>query len=106
MFGLWVALLFYLLWLFESSDQKNAHHQQQLLRFRRRMGDSIFPWPWAFTRIMVYFLVFLTYFHAFLWGGFKEELIEQLWKVADTVSSLHIQITFLVWSRLPTILQW
>ena len=109
MVGPWLALFFYLLWIYESfiktSYQKNAQHQQQLLRFRRRMGYSIFPWPWAFTRTVVYFLVFFTYFQAVLWVLFEDELLELFWESADRWSSSHFQVTFMIWSRLPTILQ-
>ena len=109
MVGRWLALFFYLLWIYESfietSYQKNTQHQQQLLRFRRRMGYSIFPWPWAFTRTVVYFLVFFTYFQAILWVLFEDELIELFWESTDRWSSLHFQVTFMIWSRLPTILQ-
>ena len=105
----WLAVFFYLLWLYETwklGENIPATPEGQLLRLKRRLGYSIFPWSRACTKIIVYLLMFFTYSQAIVWLVIGDELIQQFWETIGMLSQGLFQISFMVWSCLPAILQW
>ena len=98
-------------------DQKKEPTQEDHLnKLRKRLGYSRLPWPWAVTRIWVYFLIFLTYAHAIVWVRRPTQLPGLVWLGAEYYEEsiqmlmplyrMQFQLSLIIWSRLPTILQW
>ena len=114
MFHRWVGLCYFLLFLlflidhklWQINNKQEAVHEYQLFRLKRRLGYPILPLPWAYTRFLIYFSIFFTYSKAILWIWFGDVMMEEFLEVIGLIQPRVFQLTFMVWSRLPTMLQW